>query len=47
MPKATHLTLTRVCKALVESEEGERREKTKKRKRKRAGIIEDPRDPAL
>ena len=31
-PKASPLTLARVLKAPVESEEGERREKTKKRK---------------
>ena len=31
-PKASHLTLVGVLKALVESEEGEKREKTKKMK---------------
>ena len=42
-PKASPLTLARVLKAPVESEEGEIRDKTKKRKR---AETEEPRDQA-
>ena len=42
--KASPLILARVRKALVKSEKGERREKT--RKRKRARTVEDPREPS-
>ena len=43
--KASPLTLAEVLKALVESEEGERREKT--RNRKRVEIVEEPSELAL
>ena len=43
-PKASPLALVGVHKALVESEEGKRREKT--RKMKRVGTAEEPREPA-
>ena len=44
-PKASPLTLAGVIKALVESEEGERREKPN-RKRKREKAVEQPKEPA-
>ena len=43
-PKASHPTLAGVYKAPVESKEGERIEKT--RKRKRAGTTKEPKEPA-
>ena len=44
-PKASHLTLAGVRKAPMESGEGERRVKT--RKRKRARTTEEPMEPAV
>ena len=44
-PKASPLTLSRVCKAPVESEKGESREKT--RKRMRARPAKEPKELAL
>ena len=43
-PKVSPLTLVGVCKAPVESKEGERRDKT--RKRKMVGIEKEPKEPA-